>query len=216
MMVDRIRLFWMLVLAVGCWTSGLAQDEFAFQPLLDQHFSIDEQTEAAAGLAAAEFMTEGERKAIAYTNLARLFPQKFDAFYLDWLQQQDDEEGWEKYQSGDLYYASLHADLLKMKPLKPIQASKKYWRAAHFWAQYSGKRGLLGHDRPWYPVKYEAEVCAYNPSDDPMELILDLLIDEKIKSLGHRRILLGKWTLAGASIQPNTGYGWCLVMDFGG
>jgi hypothetical protein len=48
-----------------------------------------------------------------------------------------------------------------------------------------------------------------------MEMILDLLVDEKVKSLGHRKILLGKWLLAGASIQPHAQYGWCLVMDFG-
>jgi hypothetical protein len=201
------------------WTcvghEALAQDEFDFQPLIDRHFSADDQARAAEGLAAADYMTEAERKTIANANLARLYPVQFAAFYMDWLKEQDDEEPLEKYEAGDPFYASLHADLLKMKPLAPIFPSKKYWKAAHFWAKYSGKRGLEGHNRPWYPIKYQAEVCDYSPSNDPMEMILDLLVDEKVKSLGHRKILLGKWLLAGASIQPHAQYGWCLVMDFG-
>ncbi len=194
---------------------GYAQEEYDFQQLVDHHFSASEQATAAAGLSAADYMSKAERGAIAAVNLARLYPQQFDALYLEWLQATDADGGWEKLQSGDPYFASLHTDLQRLKPLPAIRPSKKYWHAAQFWAKYSGKRGLLGHNRPWYPIKFQAEVCAYNHSADPMTLILDLLIDEKVKGIGHRKILLGRWASAGASIQPHTGYGWCLVIDFG-
>lgn len=203
-----------LVIAV-CGSRLAAQSDYDFQPLIDKHFTADEQAAASKGLAAATYMTAAEQDAIAFANLARMYPLQFDALYLDWLKEDDDETHLEKYEGGDSYYTSFHADLCKLKPQPPLVPSKKYWKCARFWARYSGKRGLVGHNRPWYPVKYQAEVCDYNYTNDPMHMVMDLLIDEKVKSLGHRRILLGKYQLVGASIQPHSGYAYCLVMDFG-
>lgn len=196
---------------------AFAQDDEApdWQPLLARHFSTEDRQKAATGLDAATYMPEKERLVIAYTNLARLFPLQFDAFYLDWLENVEGGEGWEKYSAGDYFYTTLHKDLQKMKPLAPLQPSKKYFAAARQWARYSGKKGLVGHNRPSYMRKTQAECCAYNPLDDPMTLVLDLLIDEKVKSLGHRKILLGKWLNCGASLAQHQRYGYCLVMDFG-
>ena len=42
----------------------------------------------------------------------------------------------------------------------------------------------------------------------------NLLIDKDIASLGHRKILLGKYTSAGVSIQPHTDYRFNTVLDF--
>lgn len=205
-----------LGLLLGLLGSNLwAQEAPEWQPILNRHFTTEDQTKAASGLESASYMTVAERQVIAYTNLARLFPQKFDAFYVDWLENVEDDGGWEKYLASDPFYASLHTDLQKMKPLAPLVPSKKYFKAAEQWAKYSGKEGLLGHHRPWYMRKTTAECCAYNPLDDPMTLVLDLLIDEKVKGLGHRKILLGKWLATGASIQPHKTYGWCLVIDLG-
>lgn len=189
-----------------------AQDDFNWQPLLDRHFSAEVQQAAMATTHTALYMTSQERHVLAYLNLARTHPQEFATFFEEWLQE-DHDQGLEKFENGDAYYATLHADLLRMKPLPPVQPRKKLWRAARFWARYSGKRGLVGHDRPWYPIRFQAECCDYNPDHDAMTMLLDLLVDEGVKSLGHRRILLGKYTTAGASIQPHTRYGWCLVMD---
>jgi hypothetical protein len=169
----------------------------------------------AATASSAFYMRAEERDVIAFVNLARLFPQRFDSFYLDWLENvEEDQDGWEKFQAEDGFYASLHRDLLKMKPLPALQPDLRCFKAARQWAVYSGKKGILGHGRPWYMRKVDAECCDYNPSGDPMSMVLDLLIDEGVRSLGHRRILLGKWLQVGASIQPHTGYEWCLVMDF--
>ncbi len=205
-----VGLIWMAFLPA--WAQEDVPD---WTPLLEKHFSAEDLANASAGLREATYMTESELEFIAYTNLARLFPLKFDAFYLDWLENADDDEGWEKYKADDYFYLTLHKDLLKQKPLAPLQPSKKYFLAAQQWAKYSGKHGLLGHNRPWYMRKTQAECCAYNPSNDPMTLVLDLLIDEKVKSLGHRKILLGKWLDCGVSIQPHAQYGWCLVIDLG-
>ena len=207
----------LMSLLISCCLRGYcpAQADVDFQQLVDRHFSATEQAAAASGLSAATYMSDAERAVISSVNLARLYPQQFDGMYMEWLQTSNADDGWEKLQSGDPYFASLHADLQQLKPLPAMHPSKKYWRAARFWARYSGKRGLVGHNRPWYPVRFQAEVCAYNPSADPMTLIMDLLVDEKVKGLGHRKILLGKWLSAGASLQPHARYGWCLVIDFG-
>ena len=213
----RIVILLTLLMVLACLTAQAQDDEAPdWQPLLVKHFSQSDLDAASKGLDLATYMTEKERNVLAYTNLARLFPLQFDAFYLDWLENVEDDEGWEKYAANDHFYTTLHKDLQKMKPLAPLRPSKKYFVAAEQWAKYSGKNGLLGHNRPWYMRNTQAECCAYNPLDDPMTLVLDLLIDEKVKSLGHRKILLGKWLDCGASIQPHKTYGWCLVMDFGG
>jgi uncharacterized protein YkwD len=219
-MIFSSRIHWtasILALLVCCWfpaTPVFSQELSDWQPLLDQHFSAQEQTSAATA-ATATYLTEKEQQVVAYTNLARLYPQQFAAFYRAALQADEDEEGWEKFESGDTYYATLYTDLLKMKPLPSLTPTKKLWRAAAFWAKYSGKRGIEGHNRPWCPWKFDAECCDYNPAGEPMTMVLDLLVDEGVRSLGHRRILLGKYTFVGASIQPHTDYDWCLVMDFG-
>ena len=51
-------------------------------------------------------------------------------------------------------------------------------------------------------------------SNNPVEIIIHLLIDKDIASLGHRKILLGKYTSAGVSIQPHAEYRFNTVLDF--
>jgi hypothetical protein len=47
-----------------------------------------------------------------------------------------------------------------------------------------------------------------------LEIVLQLLIDEDVPSLGHRRILLEKYQTIGVSIQPHSHYGFNAVLDF--
>ncbi|HEX2901456.1 MAG TPA: hypothetical protein VHS96_17205, partial [Bacteroidia bacterium] len=111
-------IFLSMFMLIACMRA-FAQDDEApdWQPLLARHFSTEDRQKAATGLDAATYMPEKERLVIAYTNLARLFPLQFDAFYLDWLENVEGGEGWEKYSAGDYFYTTLHKDLQKMKPL---------------------------------------------------------------------------------------------------
>ena len=60
---------------------------------------------------------------------------------------------------------------------------------------------------------FYGECCDYG-SNDPVEIIITLLIDKDITSLGHRKILLGKYTSVGISIQPHSSYRFNTVLDF--
>jgi hypothetical protein len=204
---------WAIWVALLLPMPGMGQDETDWQPLLDRFFEAEVQAAAAAPFADATYMTADERAFLAYANLARCHPREFAAFYEAWLREVEDDEGLAAFEAQDRYYHGLFADLMKQPALPPLAPDKGQWRAARFWARYSGKHGLEGHNRPWYPIKYKAECCAYNPDGSPMTFLLDLLVDEGVRSLGHRRILLGKWTRAGASIQPHKDYGLCLVVD---
>ena len=77
--------------------------------------------------------------------------------------------------------------------------------------------GYAGHKRVNADCEkqksYNGECCDYG-NDDPLEIILSLLIDEGIPSLGHRKVFLSAYTKIGVSIQPHKRYGTGVVFDF--
>ena len=56
--------------------------------------------------------------------------------------------------------------------------------------------------------------CIHYGGDDALGIVTSLLIDQSVKSLGHRKICLGYFTEAGISIQPHSSYGKNAVLDF--
>ena len=48
---------------------------------------------------------------------------------------------------------------------------------------------------------------------EPLEIVLSLLIDEGVPSLGHRKILLGNYSQIGLSIKPHKKYETNTVID---
>jgi len=49
----------------------------------------------------------------------------------------------------------------------------------------------------------------------PLEIVLELMIDEDVPSLGHRLVMFTNYTKIGISIQPHKKYEWNTVLDFG-
>ncbi len=57
--------------------------------------------------------------------------------------------------------------------------------------------------------------CCYYGMDDAFIIVFSLLINEKVRSLGHRKIMLSKdYTLIGVYLQPHVTYGANAVLDF--
>lgn len=56
--------------------------------------------------------------------------------------------------------------------------------------------------------------CIHYGQSNALEIVTSLLIDQTVKSLGHRKICLGYFTEMGVSIQPHNGYGKNAVLDF--
>lgn len=102
-----------------------------------------------------------------------------------------------------------------MKPISALHPDKSMYDLALCWAKEAGAKGYIGHNRKKCPKGYMAECCSYNSKDDGFYHIFQLLVDEGVKDLGHRKIMLdAKYSFVGVSIQAHKKYGKNSVMDF--
>ncbi len=115
---------------------------------------------------------------------------------------------------GNHYYQSLFKKLNNMKPQNLIYPDKQLFKTAECWAIEAGKRGLKGHDRINCQADYHSEACDYG-NKNGLDVVLNLLIDKFVPSLGHRKTLLGDYSEMGAAIRPhNSGLNYNAVLDF--
>ena len=160
------------------------------------------------------YMNEKEKMVIYVINLLRAYPTLFAKTV---VAQYPTLSGKEELAKDQYYYQSLLTTLLAMNPLPLITDNEKCYQSAVCHAMLSGKTGYVGHKRNSAECEnkkyFYGECCDYG-NDDPVEIVLSLLIDENVPSLGHRKILLGKYTSAGVSIQPHKTYRYNTVLDF--
>ena len=160
----------------------------------------------------ASFLSEPEKQIIYVLNLARANPPLFTKTVI------------EKYPSfmgrSDLtssdYYITLRATMRNRKPLPLLQPDLRLYESAHCHAVSSGERGYVGHNRKTSEckdVKYFFGECCQYGYDDPLKVVMALLIDEGVPSLGHRDILLSPYNKIGVSLQPHRSYRWNAVLD---
>ena len=163
----------------------------------------------------SEFLSEHEQKVILYTNLARadgpLFAETFLKQYLIL-----------KDMKSNSYIKSLFRDLKKVKDLPMLVPEKDLYDIAREHATRSGKKGYQGHKgfkSRYTPVmtKYmEVGENIYYGQYTPVEVVLQLLIDEGIQDLGHRKNILNpRFNSIGVSIKPHKTYDYNCVMSFG-
>ena len=112
------------------------------------------------------------------------------------------------------YYQSLFGKLQSMRPQNIIYPDKQLFRTAECWAVEAGQRGLKGHDRITCHTDYHAESCDYG-NKNGFDVVLNLLVDKFVPSLGHRKTLLGNYSQMGAAIRPhNSELDYNAVLDF--
>ena len=146
------------------------------------------------------YLSNEEKDIFLYANLARKQPKKFNAFYREFVKVRRTK--WKELLSKNPYYTSLSSDLLKQKQLDPLYPDKALFELAKCWAIESGERGITGHNR----IKCEnvgRENCSYGYSKG-LDIIMQLLIDEGVESLGHRTNILSNSKGLGTSIQAHT------------
>lgn len=164
----------------------------------------------------SEFLSEEEIKVILFMNMARhdgpLFAETFLSTYVQ-------ENQLEK----SSYIKSLQRDLKKTRGLTPLLPEKDLSSVAHGHAHQSGKKGSTGHQdfkkrfKPLMgnPYNHVGENCSYGYGQ-AIDIVLSLLIDEGISSLGHRKnILAPDFNAVGVAIRPHKTYQTNCVMDFG-
>lgn len=152
-----------------------------------------------------------EKEIIKYLNLARLYPKDFAEIE---VAPYNGNEKYGNYLKKSKYKKSLLKDLEKMESVRAIQFNEEMYELAKCFAKESGKAGKTGHSRKNCEDNYRAECCDYG-HDNGREIILALLIDHDVPSLGHREICLSeRYSIAGPSIHKHKKYGHCAVLDF--
>lgn len=124
------------------------------------------------------------------------------------------------------YTRSLEKDLKATSGLKVLQPEEALYRAAHKHAVASGNEGKLGHtssagtfEQRLKPLatefNYLLENCDYG-SSTAMDILMNLMIDEGLPEVGHRKNILHKEVDAvGVAIAPHTTYQHTCVQVFG-
>jgi hypothetical protein len=158
-------------------------------------------------------MTAKEREVIYIINLVRQYPKKFATLVVDqYIKQKGNEYVFDMPQ----YYQTLVDTLMHMSPMPLLQPDKKCFESALCHATSAGKTGYVGHVRINSGCKkalyFNAESCDYG-NKEPIDIVMSLLIDEGVPSLGHRMMLIGDYTIIGVSIQPHKRYSYNAVLD---
>ncbi len=193
----------------------------SFLLIIATNWTNDEQIKAKSNIASSE-MTQIEQDVIYYMNLVRINPAKFKTENLDPFL----KENGKKYSKK--YVRSLKKDLLKTESLPPLDYTKNLFDFAKHHAKTTGKTGKVGHrsvmmksyktrtKKLLKTYSYVGENIHYG-SDNALQIVMELLIDDGIKDVGHRRNILSKnFVFASASMQPHKRYKQNCVIEFGG
>jgi hypothetical protein len=161
-----------------------------------------------------KYLSPTEKEIIYVLNLIRLYPQQFNKTVVaKWPTHTD-----EAYLATNNYYTSLVTLLDKMQPVGILNADSLSWISAKCHAISSGQKGYVGHERQTEPCekqsKFWGECCHYG-HNTALEIVMDLLIDKDVPSLGHRSICLSNsYKAVGVSLKPHTIYRYNTVLDF--
>ena len=161
------------------------------------------------------YLSEDEKLVILYTNLARADGPLFaETFLKDYIRLKD--------LKSTKYNRSLFSDLQKIKDLPMMIPEKDLYNVSREHATLSGKKGFEGHKgfnsryKPLLEKYMEVGENIYYGIYTPLEIVIQLLIDEGISDLGHRENLLSpRFNSIGVSIKPHKEYEYNCVMSFG-
>ncbi len=152
-----------------------------------------------------EWMSVKEKEMMYWLNYARLNPKEFCMKYIYPEYVKD---------SNNIYIATLLDYMLTMKPVPALFPDKELFESAKCHAESMGKAGLIGHGRrDGCQSSFSGECCSYGLSD-PLAIVIQLLVDNGVTSLGHRYICLGIYSKVGISIKPHKTWGTNAVLDF--
>jgi len=159
----------------------------------------------------AFYMGRQMRQSVRFMNLARMYGSKFSTIYIVPI---ENKSGFE---------TSLIRTLNSQKSKKPLRPSVNLWGAAVSHSVISGIAGKTGHDgynarfAIFQPFSYganTAENCDYGARKG-LDIMLDLIIDKGVGSLGHRKnILDSELARVGGARFFHTQYGWNSVHEF--
>lgn len=162
-------------------------------------------------------ISSSEKQVILLCNLARMNGAMFASYILQPFVDTS------TFLDRNSYLTSLFNDLKNTSELLPLQYNANLMEVARAHALKMGAKGKTGHDgfnKRYKEVEKEfgmvAENCHY-ASNDALNIVIDLLIDNKIKKLGHRKNILNpELQMIGVAIESHKTYGYNCVMSFSG
>jgi len=159
------------------------------------------------------YINQEEKNLIWILNMVRLNPQLF----LKAVLLNPKCSFYKPEKNRNSYDKSLIKTLLAANAIKnSLLPDSSCYISAHCHAYYSGIKGYVGHERVDKSCKQDfyGECCQYGYADG-LSIVLDLLLDYDVPTLGHRKGCLSEqYKLIGVSIQPHTKYQYNSVVDF--
>lgn len=209
-----------LILLVTMVVSGqnlLSQTTNTFTP---------EELEIANTAKSVNYLNLEEKEVIRYINLVRMNGEKFFDSYIQPYIDRYNAVYSPKIKPNNKYVKSLKTELYSLKSLPLLIPNEKLCLSATYHAKDMGKSGKTGHnssDGASFAARmkkligteyYLSENCDYG-FDKGIDIVCDLLIDDGIVSLGHRKNILDtEIRLVGVSIQNHKVYKFNCVIDF--
>ena len=179
----------------------------------DFFFSTNQQK--IANTAAEIFcLKKIEKEVYYYLNLVRVNPKLFAQTFL-----KENKENINCMKE----YKSLYKKLMSMEPINLIYFDKDFYLHAKCHAIESGKQNYIGHNRKngsgcsQVVSNFSWAECCYYGENDPLSIVLDLLVDCNYTGLGHRKIMLSdNFKYMGVYIAPHESFKFNTVLDFRG
>ncbi len=163
--------------------------------------------------AGVSYYTQKEKELVWVLNMARLDP----ALFLNSVVKVYPERSSKGWLVNVWEYTNLKTELSKQKPLGILEPDSLCRVSALCHAEESGPRGYVGHDRfskeCEQKAHFNAECCDYGFTE-AVDIVMHLLIDQDVPSLGHRHALLGAYSKVGVAIRPHQAYNYNAVLDF--
>jgi hypothetical protein len=170
----------------------------------------NEQLIAANTAANVPGLTIEEKNVFLYLNLARLYPNDFSNIELR-------SHFGDRYSNSNAlnwYEESLKNELLSMSSLHALTYSSEMYELARCFSKEQSRTGLTGHKRSSCSAGFGGECCSYGHSSG-RKVVIQLLIDDGISSLGHRKLCLSpNYFSIGPSMNTHTRYNNMCVIDF--
>ena len=186
----------------------------AASPLSQYSAEWDKPQYLACNTAASvDYMNEEEKKVVYILNMARMNPQLFCRTVVKKFPVLAGKNSMVNSE----YYRSLVKKLNSMKKLELLQPDQKLYTSAQCHAYTSGVKGYVGHDRQddscGSKRYFNGECCDYG-HNKAIDILMALLVDEGVPSLGHRDICFSSYKTLAVSIQPHSQWSYNAVLDF--
>ncbi|GAA4460086.1 hypothetical protein GCM10023093_02170 [Nemorincola caseinilytica] len=171
----------------------------------------DPKFNACNTAANTKYLSADEKELVWILNMARTEPALFAKTVVRPYSERNDID-----MTSAKYYLSLMKQMRNQEPLSILQPDQQCFTSAECHATTSGKNGYTGHDRQTQRCrdvrKFNGECCSYGV-EEPVGVVVTLLVDEDVPSLGHRNILLGSYARIGVAMRPHKGYRINTVLD---